>query len=62
MKKLCDYDDILTVDEITEILKIGKSGVYSLLKEGEIEHKKLGTRYLVPRKSIERFIERIISE
>lgn len=44
-----NYDDILTVDEVCKALHIGKTNVYKLLKNGVINSKKIGKKYLIPK-------------
>ena len=45
--KLDDLNDILTPDDLFEILPFGRSKVYSLLKSGEIKSKQCGSQYIV---------------
>jgi excisionase family DNA binding protein len=49
-------NDILTVDELMEILYIGRNYAYSLLNSGAIKGFKIGRSWRVPRSSIEEFI------
>jgi len=50
--------EILTREEVMEILKIGRSTFYKLLQTGELKGFKEGNRYKVPAQSIEEYIER----
>ena len=57
MNSLFDsYPDVVSVDEIQEMLRIGKNAVYQLLKEGTIRSIKVGKRYIVPKKFIIEFL------
>jgi excisionase family DNA binding protein len=51
------YKDVLTINDICEILKIGKNTAYGLLKSGEIPNRKLAGKYIIPKIGIIRFIE-----
>ena len=43
------YNDVLTVEEVCEILKIGKRLAYTLLQEGVIPSRRLGRIYRIPK-------------
>ena len=51
-----EYDEILSIEDVMEILHIGKNSVYSLLKSNEI---RMGKRYIVPKQSVINFITAI---
>ena len=44
MKNLIDYPDVLSVEDLQNILRIGRSAAYSLL------------RYIIPKKSVIDFL------
>jgi len=48
---------ILTREEVMEILKIGKSTFYKLIRDGAIKGFKEGNRYKVPLSSMEEYIK-----
>lgn len=50
------YDDLLTVDELCEILKIGKNEAYRLLKDRTIKGFRIGRIWKISRESIESYI------
>lgn len=55
---LKEYQDILTIEEVMEILKIGRGQCYNLLKNGTLKGCKLGTKtWKIPRACVEEFIE-----
>lgn len=57
MKTLFDsYPDVVSVEEIQQMLRIGKNAVYQLLKDGVIKSIKVGKRYVVPKKYIVDFL------
>lgn len=51
-----DYPDIVTVDHIIEMLGLGKSTVYSLLKTHQIRHVRVGAKYIVPKQAVIDFV------
>ena len=53
--------DILTVEELMELLNIGKNTAYSLLESGEIKAFRIGRMWKIPRKSVYDYINRKIN-
>lgn len=49
--------EILTREEVMEILKIGRSTFYRLMQEGKLKGYKDGNRYKVPMYSVEEYIK-----
>ena len=54
-----EYNEILSIEDVMEILHIGKNSVYSLLKSNEIRNIRVGKRYIVPKQSVINFITAI---
>ena len=52
------YPDVVSVEEIQQMLRIGKNAVYTLLKDGEIKSIKVGKRYIVPKKYVVEFLKK----
>jgi len=50
------YDAILSVDELREILNIGRNSVYDLLNKGEIAAFRIGRCWKIPRESVEHYL------
>lgn len=48
--------EILTREEVMEILKIGRSTFYKLLQDGQLKGFKEGNRYKVPASVVENYI------
>ena len=46
---LDNYNDVLTVDEVCEVLRIGKNTVYKLLQSCQLKSKKIGKNYKIPK-------------
>ena len=49
--------DILTVPEAAEFLRIGRTQMYKLIREGGIKYIKIGRKILIPRKYLDIFVE-----
>lgn len=52
-----NYPDIVNVEDLMEMLQIGKSSAYSLLQSSRIKHVRVGKRYIIPKKSVVSFLE-----
>ena len=57
------YDDyfekeLLTVEEVMDILYLGKNTVYGLLRSGELKGIRFGRVWRIPKDSIREMIER----
>jgi len=50
--------DVLTIEELAIYLKIPKSTLYKLVREGKIPSQKIGRRWRFQKRSIERWLER----
>ncbi len=53
--------DLLTIEDICHELGIGRSTAYKLLKKKKIKSCKIGSRLVVKRKALERYIDEQIS-
>ncbi len=54
--------EILTHDEMMEMLKIGWSTFYKLIQEGRLKGFKEGNRYKVPLSSVEKYVKNSVKE
>lgn len=52
IKRICDYPDILTVEEASELLGVSTKTVYKLLREGQIEKRSVGRAFKIPKVNI----------
>lgn len=52
-----NYKDIVSVDEMCQMLNISVNLAYKLLKENCIQHRKVGRAYRIPKKSIIDYME-----
>lgn len=62
MKKttLQEYSDIMTIEDLIEYLKLGRSKVYSLVTSGEIRGMKFGKNWRIPKESVKEYIDKQI--
>lgn len=50
------YPDVVSIEEIQQMLRIGKNAVYELLKTQKLKSIKVGKRYIVPKKYVIDFL------
>ena len=53
---LNEYSEILTVEDVMEILNIGKNAAYDLFRSGEIKCFRLKNRWKVPKQAVVDYI------
>jgi excisionase family DNA binding protein len=51
-----NYPDIITIEDLMDMLHIGKSSAYSLLQQNQILHVRVGRKYIIPKQSVIGFI------
>ncbi len=49
---LQDAPDVLTVEEVAQILRVGRNHAYELVRTGVIASVKLGRRLIVPKATV----------
>lgn len=55
------FDEILTVEEVAEVLKIGSSQTYKLLRSGKLKGYKEGKDWKIPKIALESYIRQRIN-
>ena len=50
------YSDILTVEELCEVLGIGANAAYQLLNDGTIPAFRIGRRWKIPKDAVKEYI------
>jgi len=50
------YDDILSVEEACEALKVGHNAIYELLNSGKLKAYKNGRVWRIPKEAIKQYI------
>lgn len=61
MLKLDNYGDLLTPQDVHDILGIGYNKTYELLKTGAIKNFKIGKGRKIPKQCLQKYIEELIS-
>jgi excisionase family DNA binding protein len=51
-----EKDSVLTIDELSEYLKISKSTLYKLVQEGKVPGQKVGRHWRFSRRAIDNWI------
>lgn len=58
-----NYNDMVSIDELCEMLSIGKNTAYDLLNRKEIAAFKIGRFWKIPRESVSNYVkERVKKE
>lgn len=56
MQRLNDYGDVLSVKDVQKILGIGRNAVYTMLKNGTLKSKRIGIKYIIPKRSVQTYL------
>ena len=48
--------EVLTVEEACDVLRIGKTAMYQLLKSGRLQAMRIHRKWMIPRKAIRMFV------
>ena len=51
-----EYNDVVTVDDVMNMLHIGRNNVYKLLNVNSIKTVKVGKRFIIPKSSVIEFV------
>lgn len=52
-----EYIDLITIDELCDLLMIGRTTAYKLLQSGELKAFKIGKVWKISRASVEQYIK-----
>lgn len=55
MLDLCD--ELLTIDELCEVLQIGRNTAYKLLNSGFVSAFRIGRRWKIPKNSVQEVLQ-----
>lgn len=50
------YPDVLSINDVMDILHLGRNKVYELLKQGALKSIRVGRKYIIPKKSMVDFL------
>ncbi|MCM1276951.1 MAG: helix-turn-helix domain-containing protein [Lachnospiraceae bacterium] len=51
-----EYNDIVTVDELCEMLRIGRNKAYDLLRNGEVKAFRSGRLWIISKQAVEEYV------
>ena len=55
---LDQYDDVITITELRDILNIGRNAAYDLLNSGEIHAFRIGRNWKIPKEAVVHYLSR----
>ena len=55
--RLSELGEVLSVNELAQVLHVGQRQAYELLRRGDIFHRRIGRSLRVPRAAVERFLD-----
>ncbi len=61
MELFKDYPDIVSVEQVSEMLRIGQVLAYRLVRSGEIKSRKVGRRYIITKQNIIDFVSKEVA-
>ncbi|MCR5777460.1 MAG: helix-turn-helix domain-containing protein [Lachnospiraceae bacterium] len=53
-----EYPDVVSVNDLSHMLKICKVNAYSLVRNGDIQSVKIGNLYRIPKRAILKYLEK----
>lgn len=56
MELFKDYPDVVSVEQVSEMLHIGQVLAYRLVRSGKIKSRKVGRRYIITKRNVIEFI------
>ena len=61
MELFKEYPDIVSVEQVSEMLRIGQVLAYQLVRSGEIKSRKVGRRYIITKQNIIDFVSKEVA-
>ena len=52
-----EYPDVVGIDDLQRMLRIGRSSAYDILQKGLIKTVRIGKRYIIPKQSVIAFLK-----
>ena len=59
MKTIHDYPDVLTVENVKEILQIGRKSAYRLIEQNKLRHFRIGTIIRIPKQCLIDYLDAV---
>ena len=54
-----EYPDVITIEDLQDMLHIGRSSAYGMLKDGTIKARRNGRRFIIPKASVINYVASI---
>ena len=54
-----DYPDVVSPEQVAEMLHLGRNTVYGLLQDGLLKSARIGKKYIIPKQSVIAFVQSI---
>lgn len=54
-----DYPDVVSIDDLTKMLRIGKNKAYELVNTNTIKSVKIGKKHIIPKFRVIEFLQNI---
>lgn len=51
------YPDVVTVEQLCQMLNIGRNSAYALVREGKIRSIRVGRSYRIPKRNVITYLE-----
>ena len=61
MERLTDTAVLLTVEEAAELLRIGRTQAYRLVRDGELRSVKIGASRRIPRAALDELVRALLA-
>ncbi len=59
---MSSYNDVLTIQDLSDYLKISKSTLYKLVREGKVPSQKVGRHWRFRKETIDRWLDETRTE
>ncbi len=53
------YPDVVTVNQVCKMLRLGRASVYALLQDKTLSHVRVGRKYVIPKLSVIGFVSQV---
>lgn len=55
-----EYPDLIKIEDIMNMLEIGRNSAYKLLQNGSIKTIRVGKKYIIPKRSVVDFLNNAV--
>jgi excisionase family DNA binding protein len=54
-----NYNEVVSVEELSKMLNIGLSSAYNLVRSGQVRTVRCGRKYLIPKQAVIGFLDKV---